>query len=66
MRIVARGDRLFADGVTPLTRLPDGSWRVGEDDWSPERIRFDGAIAGQPQRLSLSGTDYFRRADAQA
>lgn len=63
MRIVARGDRLFADGVTPLTRLPDGSWRVGEDDWSPERIWFDGAIAGQPQRLSLSGTDYFRRAD---
>ncbi len=62
-RIVARADGLWMDGITPLTHLPDGSWRVGADDWSPERVWFDGAIDGRPQRISLSGTDALRRAD---
>ncbi len=62
-RIIARGDKLFADGVTPLTRLADGSWRAGDEQWWPERAWFDGVIDGRPQRLSLSGTDFYRRDD---
>jgi hypothetical protein len=58
--VVARPDGLWLDGVTPLTLLNDGSFRVGPDEWSPERIRFDGDLAGRPSRLSLSGVDFLR------
>lgn len=60
-RVTARGDRLFVDDVTPLTLLPDGSWRAGEKDWSPERIRFDAVIDGRPMRAIASGVDHLRR-----
>jgi hypothetical protein len=58
----AMGETLVIDGDMPLTPLPDGSYRVGDKDWSPERIRFDAVEAGQPQRTVLSGADYVRRA----
>jgi D-alanyl-D-alanine carboxypeptidase len=45
----------------PLTPLPDGSFRVGEDAESPERARFSGVVIdGQCQRVNLSGNDYDR------
>jgi D-alanyl-D-alanine carboxypeptidase len=59
--VLAQGERLFIDGAMALTPLPDGSWRVGDKDWSPERIRFDAEAAGRPQRAVLSGVDYLRR-----
>ena len=59
--IVARPDGLWLDGTEPLTLLNDGSFRVGRDDWSPDRIRFDGDLDGRPSRLSLSGVDFIRR-----
>lgn len=62
-RLVARHDGLWLDGITPMVRRDDGSWRVGADDWSPERAWFDAPMGGRPQRLSLSGADYLRRAD---
>ncbi|HZZ67763.1 MAG TPA: serine hydrolase domain-containing protein [Phenylobacterium sp.] len=60
-RVSAQGDRLVVDDVNPLTRLPDGSWRMGEKDWSPERIRFDAVIDGRPTRATASGVDHLRR-----
>jgi hypothetical protein len=62
-RIVARPTGLFVDGVTPLTRLPDGTWRPGDDDWTPERYRFDAPLNGRPQRLNISGSDIWRATD---
>ena len=58
--VVARPDGLWLDGSTPLTLLNDGSFRVGPDEWSPDRIRFDGDLEGRPSRLSLSGVDFLR------
>ena len=59
--ILAQGDALFFDGAMPMAALPDGSYRVGDKDWSPDRIAFDAVQAGRPQRAVLSGVDYLRR-----
>ncbi|THD57175.1 serine hydrolase domain-containing protein [Phenylobacterium sp.] len=60
-RVAAQGEALFVDDVTPLIRLSDGSWRAGEKDWSPERMRFDAPIDGRPMRAIASGVDHLRR-----
>jgi CubicO group peptidase (beta-lactamase class C family) len=44
----------------PLTPLEDGVFRVGKEDWSPERLRFDAIVHGQSLRANLSGGDYYR------
>ena len=62
LRITAQGQGLFIDGLTPLTPLPGGGYRVGEKDWSPERMAFDAFVGGRPRRLTFSGVDYERRA----
>jgi hypothetical protein len=59
--VLAQGEHLFVDGAMPLTALPDGSYRVGDRDWSPDRLRFDAAESGKPQRAVFSGVDYQRR-----
>jgi CubicO group peptidase (beta-lactamase class C family) len=59
--VTAQGDKLFIDGDMPMTLLADGSYRVGDKDWSPERLLFDAPGAGRPQRAILSGVDYLRR-----
>lgn len=59
--VSAQGEALFVDGAMPLTLMPDGAYRVGDRDWSPDRLRFDAAEAGRPQRAILSGVDYVRR-----
>jgi hypothetical protein len=43
-----------------LTELAGGSFRVGEDEASPERLRFDAVVDGQALRANLSGCDYYR------
>jgi hypothetical protein len=60
MEIVARPDGLWLGGTTPLVPLQDGSFRVGTDEWSPERVRFDSEIDGVPQRMLFSGVDLLR------
>ena len=60
-RVMAQGPDLFIDGTTPLTPLPDGRFRIGEDTWSPERLAFDAWLDGAPQRATASGADYLRR-----
>jgi hypothetical protein len=60
-RVTTQGARLFVEGTTPLIARPDGSYRIGNDTWSPERMRFDAPIGGRPQRANFSGVDYVRR-----
>jgi D-alanyl-D-alanine carboxypeptidase len=63
-RVVLRSDRLVLawpwgpeDALTPLD---DGSFRVGEEEWSPKRLRFDAVVADEALRANLSGCDYYR------
>jgi D-alanyl-D-alanine carboxypeptidase len=44
----------------PLTALDDGDFRIGEAEYSPERLRFDCFAEGQALRANLSGGDYYR------
>jgi CubicO group peptidase (beta-lactamase class C family) len=44
----------------PLTALPNGSFRVGDAAWRPERLRFDTPIDGKAQRAVYSGNPYYR------
>ncbi len=44
----------------PLVELGDGVFRVGMDERSPERIRFDTLINGQAVRATLSCCPYYR------
>ena len=60
-RVTAQGEALFLDDVTPLTALPDGVYRAGEKDWSPERLQFDASLDGRPMRAIASGVDHLRR-----
>jgi CubicO group peptidase (beta-lactamase class C family) len=61
-RVTVQGERLVIDGTTPATPLPGGGFRVGDKDWSPERLSFDAVVNGRPHRATLSGVDYVRRA----
>jgi CubicO group peptidase (beta-lactamase class C family) len=49
---------LFAQ---PLTPLPGGTFRLGEEDYAPERVRFDGLADGHMQRLTIQGVPLYRR-----
>ena len=63
-RIILRKGEFFY--VTPSGReeslipLEDGSFRVGEDSWSPEQVHFDQIIDGQATRANYSGCYYYR------
>lgn len=59
--VTAEGPSLFVDGTTPLSPLPGGGFRAGEDDWSPERLAFDAPLGGRPSRATYSGVDFLRR-----
>jgi CubicO group peptidase (beta-lactamase class C family) len=63
-RILLRRDRLVLawpwgpqDALAPLD---GGSFRVGEEEWSPERLGFDAVVDGKALRANLSGCDYYR------
>ena len=44
----------------PLTRLEEAEFRVGEEEWSPERLSFDAFVDGRALRAKLSGETYYR------
>jgi CubicO group peptidase (beta-lactamase class C family) len=44
----------------PLTRTGEAEFRVGEENWSPERVRFDTVVDSQALRANLSGETYYR------
>jgi D-alanyl-D-alanine carboxypeptidase len=56
---LVKGALAFDDG-TPLVPLADGSFRIGADDWSAERVRFDSAIGGHAQRAFYTGVPLYR------
>jgi CubicO group peptidase (beta-lactamase class C family) len=63
-RIVLRKGALAliapSESEEPLVPLGSAVFRVGEDDRSPERIRFDTILNGRALRASLSCNDYYR------
>jgi D-alanyl-D-alanine carboxypeptidase len=65
-RVILRGDELVLDWPwwspeDELISLADGSFRVGAEEWSPERLRFDAVVEGQALRASLTGCgEYYR------
>jgi hypothetical protein len=44
----------------PLARIGEAEFRVGEEDWSPERLRFDAVVDGRAPRANLPGETYYR------
>jgi hypothetical protein len=44
----------------PLAPLGEGTFRIGAEEWSPERIRFDAVVDGQALRANRSGCDFYR------
>lgn len=46
---------------TPLEPIGEATFRLGPEDWSPERARFDGIIDGHAQRLFIDGVPLYRR-----
>jgi hypothetical protein len=44
----------------PLVPVGEAEFRVGEDGWSPERLRFDAVVDGRALRANLSGETYYR------
>lgn len=59
--IVARGDQLFAGGVSALRRVGRNEWAPADPANSPERARFDGLMNGVPQVLEWSARRLERR-----
>jgi CubicO group peptidase (beta-lactamase class C family) len=58
--VVERGGKLWLGTETPLTRIGENLWRVGEESWSPERASFANFIDGRPQTFIFSGDKFLR------
>jgi len=58
--VFARDGKLWL-GTDALAPLKNGEWRAGAEEWSPERVRFDGVVAGRPHRMLYSGFPFYRR-----
>ena len=58
-RILIRKGQLMADNA-PLSHIGDGLFRVGSEQWSPERLRFGPVVNGHATRLKLSGVEFYR------
>jgi D-alanyl-D-alanine carboxypeptidase len=58
--VVERGGSLWIGTETPMTKIGDNLWRVGEDSWSPERASFANVIDGRPQTFIFSGEKFLR------
>ena len=60
MQVVERGGNLWLDTATPMTKIGDNLWRLGKQDWSPERGSFANFIDGRPQTFVFSGEKFLR------
>jgi len=58
-RVFVRKGKLTADGA-PLTPLGDGMFRVGAEEWSPERLSFGPVVNGRARRMKFSGVEFYR------
>jgi hypothetical protein len=43
-----------------MTRIGEVEFRVGGEEWSPERLRLDAFVDGKALRANLSGESYYR------
>jgi hypothetical protein len=67
-RVVLRGGRLWKISPNaeteeydlPLVPLPDGSFRIGDEDWRPDFISFDSIVDGKAVRAVANGTAWYR------
>ena len=63
-RVIVRQGKLLlvfpAGDESVLIPLAEGVFRVGKDDRSPERIRFEQLIDGKAVQANLSGGSYYR------
>ena len=48
------------DDEEPLTPLPGGGFRLGDDPASPDRVHFTSMVDGRPMRAVVSGWPYDR------
>ena len=52
---------VYPDGdAAPLTPLPGGGFRIGDDPASPERVEFTTVVEGRPMRAVVSGWPFNR------
>src|SRR5439155_24875367 len=58
-RIFVRKGTLLADGA-PRTPLGHGVFRMGAEDWSPERLSFGPVVNGRATRMTSSGVEFHR------
>jgi hypothetical protein len=58
--VVERGGKLWIGTETPMTKIGDNLWRIGEDSWSPERASFANIIDGRPHTFIFSGEKFLR------
>ena len=58
--VVERAGKLWIGTETPMSRVGDNLWRVGEESWSPERASFANFIDGRPQTFIFSGEKFLR------
>jgi D-alanyl-D-alanine carboxypeptidase len=59
-RIVLRNGRLWAGGDTPLVPLGADLFRIGDEDHSPDRVRFGSVVNGRALVATFNGVDYRR------
>jgi CubicO group peptidase (beta-lactamase class C family) len=62
--LVMGTDWLAGSQRMTLAELEPGIFRVGGQEWSPERLRFEAIVDGLAQRAVYSGTPYYRAAPA--
>ena len=58
--VVERGGKLWVGTENPMTKIGANLWRVGKEDWSPERASFTDFVDGRPQTLIWSGEKFGR------
>jgi CubicO group peptidase (beta-lactamase class C family) len=58
--VVERGGKLWIGTETPMAKIGDNLWRVGDEVWSPERASFANFIDGRPQTFIFSGEKFIR------
>ena len=58
--VVERGGKLWIGTETPMVKIGDNLWRVGQESWNPERASFANVIDGRPQTLIFSGEKFLR------
>jgi CubicO group peptidase (beta-lactamase class C family) len=58
--VVERGGKLWLGTETPMTKIGDNLWRIGEESWSPERGSFANFMDGRPHTFIYSGEKFLR------